>query len=544
MEMELFPRMSPRKRRKKARGKISKKNLIMICASVVIVIAGIVAYSVINQNRIARELEERLAAEEQLRRQQAIELAEYNQIINSKTCIEGVSVDGVSIAGMTLKEAQAALAPTVESYSPSGTLTLTDKEQTYSFDMSKIPASVNLDAVLTEAFALAKSGSYEEVKAVIEGVRTNGRNFTLAATYDFSAVAGEVAAIAAAINREGSDATIELSEDSGETPYVIKDEVVGRTVDEQALSALIISAAEEHKKESVAIPVNELVPAVTRAQLESSFKLRAKAETSFKGSTSNRIYNIKKGSGIINGTVLKPGEVFSCNDKLGVRTLKNGWKMAGAYVSGTVDEQAGGGVCQLSSTLYNAVVKADLEIVYRRNHSMPVSYLRNGLDATINSVGNIIDFKFKNNTGAAILIRSYVNGKSVFFEIYGLPFATDEYDEIRLSSEKIADLKPEGEPTSSFDPTLMPGEEVIKVARQNGSIWQSYKNYYKAGELVRSNKLAQSTYVAFDGLTLIGPTPTPTPPGFVTPGPQGDAQFDPNAEQTPPMGDQWSPAAQ
>ena len=197
-------------------------------------------------------------------------------------------------------------------------------------------------------------------------------------------------------------------------------------------------------------------------------------------------------------------------------------------MSGTTDLQAGGGVCQLSSTLYNAVVKADLEVVYRRNHSMPVSYISKGLDATINSVGNIIDFKFKNNTGSDLVIFAWTSGKSVCFKIIRCAFNTTEYDEIRLSAEKVSTVYPDGEMVVTLDPTLAPGTEVIDVPTSNGSVYQSYKHYYKNGQKVRTEKLAQSTYRAFAGSKRVGPelivTPTPdlpviTPEPITTPDP-------------------------
>ena len=242
-------------------------------------------------------------------------------------------------------------------------------------------------------------------------------------------------------------------------------------------------------------------------ETSSSEYISVQFDTSFKGSTSNRVFNIQKGADLINGTKLAPGETFSTNDTLGVRSLSRGWKEANAYVSGATEIQAGGGVCQLSSTLYNAAVKADLKIVSRRNHSMPVSYIDKGLDATINSIGNMIDFKFSNNTDNDVVIFSWTEGKNVYFKIYRTKFDTDEYDEIRLTAEKIETLYPDGEMEITLDPTLDPGTEVIDVATQNGAIYQSYKHYYKEGKLIRTEKLALSTYKAFNGSKRIGPDP-------------------------------------
>jgi len=220
--------------------------------------------------------------------------------------------------------------------------------------------------------------------------------------------------------------------------------------------------------------------------------------------------------------VVKPGEVFSTNDTLGVRSKANGWKEANAYESGAVVPQAGGGVCQLSTTLYNAIVKADLEVVYRRNHSMPVHYIKEGLDATINSVGNIIDFKFSNNTTSDIVIIGYTtSANKLTFEIWGLPFATTEYDEIKLTSELVSTTSASGDPvemevavgTEKADGSLMEaGETYIAVTPRKGYVYQSYKKYYKAGTLVKTEKLAVSTYKAYQGeiwTCLVDVTPTP-----------------------------------
>jgi len=275
------------------------------------------------------------------------------------------------------------------------------------------------------------------------------------------------------------------------------------------------------------IPILEVQPALTAAELQGQYVRRNTVTwTDFSSSPSARKYNVRKGADLINGTVLKPGEVFSTNDVLGVRSAGNGWKEANAYESGTVVPQYGGGVCQLSTTLYNAVVKADLEIVFRRNHSMPVTYIKEGLDATINSVGNIIDFQFKNNTLGDIIVIAYTTSNNrLYFEIWGLPFATTEYDEIRLTSELVSTTSPSGEPvqlivpvgTEKPDGTLMKEGDagIIIVAPRKGYVYQSYKNYYKNGTLVKKEKLAVSTYKAFQGEIWSCPAPeTPTPPYF------------------------------
>lgn len=512
---------------KKKRSLGSKRNLFLIVglALALILVLGAVYY-IITQNRISDEIAAQAAAEQEAQRQQA-ELAlkqtqEYDEIVNSKYFLEGVTVEGVAIGGKTMSEAEAMLKELIASKALSGKLPLTLNDQTYYFDLSTVPVTTNLADVLAQAFQLARSGNVEDVLTEAENIRTNGKAFTLTLQYDFSSISAQVAALAAEIDQPASSATFDKIDKDAHT-VTIAQGTGGIAVDQQALVQSITTALMGGDYTTpIAIPLQASPSISPDAQV--TF-LSTSAETSFSGSSSNRIYNIQKGADLINGYVLKPGETFSTNGVLGTRTLANGWKMANAYVSGTTEEQAGGGVCQLSSTLYNAVVKADLEIVSRRNHSMPVSYMRKGLDATINSVGNIIDFKFKNNTDSDVVIFAWTSGKTLHFKLYRCEFATDEYDEIRLTSEKINTIYPSGEMVEELDPTLPVGSEEIVVERKNGERWQSYKNYYKDGKLVKTEKLAVSTYSAFDGKKLVGPSPSPTltpsntPEPAVTPAP-------------------------
>lgn len=497
-----------------------KKTLIVLLTCAIALIICVLAYFFISaQKRAAEEAAAQLAAEEALRLRLEQERIEYEELSNSTVFLEGITVEGISIGGMTLPEARAALAPVVNEHQSVGNLQLTYGTRVFSLDLSKVGGNSNLEDVLAEAYRLGKTGDYVTMKAEVEDVKTVGRSFSLTASYDFSQVLTDIALIAEELNTEPVNAGVS-GFDSATRNIEFTDGIAGVTVQQEELVQTITEALLNDIYTPIAIPVLETAPAITRADLEGKYVLRAKASTSFSGSSSNRIFNINKGSSLIDGTILKPGQEFSTNDTLGTRTTKNGWKMAGAYVGGAVVEEPGGGVCQLSSTLYNAVVKADLEVVYRRNHSMPVTYISEGLDATINSVGNIIDFQFKNNTTSDILIVSYTEGKTLVFEIYGLPFATSEYDEIKLTAEKTATLSPSSETVEmevaegTEKPTggkMSLGETYVAVTRRNGSSWQSYKNYYKNGELIRKEPLASSTYKAMAGEVWVCPSPTPSP---------------------------------
>lgn len=519
-------KMKSAKRRAAMKKKRQRRRIMIIVLSVVVGLLVIaLTFFIINYQR---EVAAKAAAEEALRVQMEQERKEFDELANSTVFCNGITVNNISIGGMTMDEAKAALAPTEQNLTAQKSIPLTYNGQLYSLDLSGMSYTTNLNSILKEAYRLGKIGDYAGMKAEKSDVEINGRKYTLTVSYDMSSLLSGIAQIAAQIDAVPQDAGIS-SVDEENRQIIFTDEVVGLTVDQNLLAQRITDALLNGVTSPVEIPVTEVQPTVTKASLEGKYVLRASATTNFSSSPSARKYNVRKGAGLINGTVLKPGETFSTNDTLGTRTKSNGWKEANAYESGTVVPQYGGGVCQLSTTLYNAVVKADLEVVYRRNHSMPVTYIDKGLDATINSVGNEIDFQFKNNTSSDIVIFGYTTDKNwVVFEIWGLPFATTEYDEIKLTSSRVSTNSPAGDEitvevpvgTEKADGSLMvEGETYQAIARRDGYVYQSYKNYYLNGEFVRKEKLALSTYKSFAGeiwtclVTTPETDPTPDPYG-------------------------------
>lgn len=530
----------------KTKGNSSNKGLIAVIVvmsvlTVLLLAAAGILFALKQKQESDRIAAAAMAAEaaEELERNR-IELSieqsqEYSAIVERTTMLEGITIESIPVGGMTLAEAKSAVSDALGLHETMPSVELVYNGEYYAFDLSCIKTISDLDAVLAQANSMLRSGTQDAVIAEAADIKANGRNFPLTYSTDFSGIETAVAALADTIDIPVENASIgEIDKEQHVITFAPGTD--GLAVDRAELAARIRAY---YKGENVAAPIEIPVvdiPATSTVE-EPIFTIM---ETSLKGSSSNRVYNVTKGANLINGTVLKPGETFSANDTLGIRTEKNGWKMAHAYVGGTTDEQAGGGVCQLSSTLYNAAVMADLEIVYRRNHSMFVSYVPRGLDATINSVGNMIDFKMRNNTDSDVVIFSWVSGKTLTMKVYRCPFGTDEWDEIKLSSEKSQTILPTGDWVIELDETKEPGYEEIIQERRNGEVWKSYKIYYKDGKKVKTESLATSTYSAFAGKKIVGPeiveTPTPEPTATLpvtTPTPTPDATPAPTPEPTP-----------
>lgn len=237
--------------------------------------------------------------------------------------------------------------------------------------------------------------------------------------------------IYAALAKEPKDAYFE-----GESFNIVKEEV-GCSFDVAAAESLWQAA---QPAEKVCIPLTISYPEKTAELLESLlFRDKLGSQTTyFNGSTSNRINNIQLAAGSINGYTMMPGDVFSYNTVVGQRTAEAGYLAAGAYTDGQVVQEIGGGICQVSSTLYCAVMFAQLETVERTSHYFPVNYLGWGLDATVSWPGP--DYKFKNSREYPVKIVTYVNtdDKSLTVEVWGTD-VDGSYVELRHSMGVIYD---------------------------------------------------------------------------------------------------------
>lgn len=220
--------------------------------------------------------------------------------------------------------------------------------------------------------------------------------------------------------------------------------------------------------------------------------------TRYDASNKNRSNNIVLASSKINGTVILPGETFSYNKTVGKRTITSGFKEAGAYAGGKVIQEVGGGICQVSSTLYNAVLYANLEIVDRSNHYFECSYVDAGRDATVS--WGTVDFKFRNNRTYPIKIEAYSKNGVVKISIKGIK-EEKEY-EVTIQSKITSIIKK----TVQYieDPMLEIGEEVVEQEGHNGCTSKTYKIVKHNGTVVSNDVISSDSYHALEKIVRKG----------------------------------------
>ena len=245
-------------------------------------------------------------------------------------------------------------------------------------------------------------------------------------------------------------------------------------------------------KEEYSIPLN-ITPASTKvADLgEKAFTdLLATYTTNYDSSNVNRDNNLVLAASKLNGTIVNPEEEFSYNKTIGKRTIENGFKEAKAYAGGEVVLDVGGGICQLSSTLYNSVLLANLEVTDRHNHYFKTSYVPEGQDATV-SWGSL-DFKFKNNRKYPIKIEAKVGEGVATINIYGIKQDDDYLVKIESKVTNIIKCKTE----YKNDYTLKKGNEVTVQNGENGCTSETYKSLIKNGVIVSKTLISTDTYNA------------------------------------------------
>lgn len=311
---------------------------------------------------------------------------------------------------------------------------------------------------------------------------------------------------------------------------------VGRKIDETQLAAAVKTLDAAEDSEAV-IPVVSVPPEITTELAQARMLKDTLATMRSHFSTGdindkNRAVNMKLAVAQINDKILAPGDVFSFNTVVGPRTEAGGYQEAHTYIAGKVVNGIGGGICQISSTLYNAVLKSDLGIVERRNHMFTVGYVPKGQDATV-SYGTT-DFRFKNTTGWPIkIIGTVTDDNYVYFALKGTYETPGK--QVVITSELIKTIPY----TTKYidDPTRPAGQTYVKQEGKDGYVVDTYKTIKQDGAVISKTKISTSKYSPLTKEVLRGTkkstTTGTTPPAAPTPTPQPTQHGVDDAENPP-----------
>lgn len=332
----------------------------------------------------------------------------YNKLI-----YPGVKVEGVKLKGKTKEEAVNALKNRYINKKLKKNIVIEIDNKMYTINYSKLNINYNVDDTVKDAFNYGKSGDMSHKYKIISSGKE--KKFGLKYSYDKKEIEKTISKIEGEFDKKPVNASITKDKND---QFQITSEKVGYEVDKDNLIKDInIGISNKDIKDIIVdAKMKKVEPTIKKSDLQKIDTKISSFATDFSSSTENRVNNIQVASKTLDGTVVMPNETFSFNKMVGERTSENGYKAAAVIVGDKVESGLGGGVCQVSSTLHNAVVGAGIVPTEREHHNMPVSYVGAGMDATVD-YGNI-DYKFKNTLGYPIYIECTTDDKKLTFNIY------------------------------------------------------------------------------------------------------------------------------
>ena len=374
---------------------------------------------------------------------------------NQNIIFSGVTIEGYNFSGLNRAEAKERLKKITKPILNKDII-LEGEEDSWLLDPGSIKLKFKIEEAVNKAFAIGRKGNLVQRSIEVWQTDKYGEEIDLRMSYSDKILEEELVAIGKEINSSMKNAYMDL-----ETKQVIKAKH-GRKLNIEKSKMKIVKRLSNLEDLPIRLVIEEIKPEVNEEDLKELGLTNQISTylTEFNTTKKGRVENIKLASQKINGTLLKPGESFSFNDRVGPRTLATGFKEAIEIVNQEFVTGIGGGVCQVSSTLYNAVLLGDFKVLVRQNHSRPVSYVPLGRGATV--YYDYLDFEFKNNTSAPIMILSKVKGNRLRMSIMGQE--RDYQVEIFTSEPEVIEY----EEVKKVDPSLQSDEQKLVRRGKNG----------------------------------------------------------------------------
>jgi len=414
-------------------------------------------------------------------------------ILNDSKILPNIFIESVNVGGLTPKDANIKVKEIFDKEIDTLRMELIYEDNSWKLPYEDLGIYYVYDDYISKAYGIGRSGNYYERVKKINSLRKNPEIIRLEPYYHTFEIQSAIKNISQILNKPAINAKIERK--NGE--FIITKEVLGLEVDENALQEKIIGNLGNFSNEPVYIPIKNVGAEITEVNLSTIQDLIGEFSTTFNSEVKGRTENIKLAVNSINNVLLMPGEEFSFNESTGPRSVEEGYKEAPVIVNGELVPGIGGGICQVSTTLYQAALRSDIEITSRRNHGLPVGYVPMGQDATV-SYG-YIDFKFKNNKDDPIYIESFIKGNQVFVKVHS---KKTNNTSIGLQSEVIEVIRPKIE--IKKDSSMYLGESKISKEAKNGYRVVTYKIYLQDGKEFKRDVVSKDYYPPRDGILIEG----------------------------------------
>ncbi len=404
----------------------------------------------------------------------------------------------VPVGGMTQEEAKAA----VEEYingKLTQNVTLQAGKNTVQVPVSQFGISWGNPEIAEEAAGLGKSGNLIVRYKAMKDLENEDKVYELSYDVDEGKIGQVLESNAQTLNTEAKDGG--LTRENGSFSVIPGSQGVSINIEnsKEILEKYFSSEWNGTVSDPIELAADVVEPRGSEEELGKVKDLLGGFHTSYSSSGAGRSKNVENGASLINGTVVYPGDVFSVYEAVSPFDAEHGYELAGSYENGTTVETYGGGICQVSTTLYNAVIRAELEITERSNHSMIVSYVDPSADAAI--AGTYKDLKFTNNTNAPIYIEGYTEGRELYFNVYGQE-TRPAGREVSFVSETLSTTEPGTQYQASSGHAI--GYISQKQSSHTGYTAQLWKVVTENGVEKSREVFNKSTYKASPRIVVVG----------------------------------------
>ncbi|MCR1934829.1 VanW family protein [Clostridium tepidum] len=418
----------------------------------------------------------------------------------------GIRIENVNLSGKTLEEAKKLLKEQYVDKLPSRKLVIKAENKNYTFEFSKLNVKYNLDKALDEAFNYGKNlNIFSQYKII---VHPKDKLISSGFSYDKEVMKKFIDGIYKDINKEPINAAVTSID--GKVKIIKHKNGKKLNIDKLQKNINNNMNGDASKDVELQAPIEEVKPKITTDKISSINALIATYSTQYGGiSSPQRANNIEICTKSINGTVLMPGETFSFNQVVGERTEQRGYQAAPVIVGNEIESGLGGGICQVSSTLYNTILLSNIKSTERIHHTLPSSYVPLGMDATVDW-GNI-DYKFKNNFSYPIYIEGIADGNSIIFNLY----SNSELKKRTCSIWNEVYATVNANIITENDPNLLEGKQEIVKNPTTGYKVRVYKNILENGKIIGKELISDDFYRPIEGLIKVGskkPEPKPEEP--------------------------------
>ena len=411
--------------------------------------------------------------------------------LNSNLIYDGIKIDEIDVSKLTDKEALKLLKDKKDNMKKRN-MKLVYNDMDFYFSYKDMGFEFLYEEAVNKAYAVGREGNIFKRLLDILIAKYKGVKIDLKFVYNKDRIVQIVAKASAEINVEAKDAEFHFNNGN----IHITDEVVGKVVNEEKL----INMIEENllKANTIEIPVESKIPKVSKSLLSRINGVIGEYSTSFLGSSPGRIENIRLSAESINGKILLPGQSMSFNETTGPIREEFGYRGATVIVGGQYTSGVGGGVCQTSTTLYNALLMAGVTILERSPHSIPPKYVDLGRGAAV--AENLLDLKFRNDFDFPIYIATEVKDNRVFVYVYGDTSLRDYT--VKIESELIETIKAKEE--LIVDENLKAGEKILVQEGRDGYKVKTYRYIIKNGIVVDKEVISNDYYKEKNYIYKIG----------------------------------------